>query len=142
MFFRATESAIAPGRTTMTELPKRIRKIAADADEIFEFLADEENLDRWWRSAGDGGEAVHFDTDPDNLTVHLRWGAPGTWRHMETSVEPEGEGSTITITFVPVPGCEGICLEREILRAGGCLRRLRDVLEGRSHLVDSDNYWM
>jgi len=61
---------------------------------------------------------------------------------METRVRPDGDGARVTVAFVPVPGCGGVCLEREILRAGGYLRRLKQALEGRVHLVDSHGYWL
>lgn len=122
--------------------PRRTEFVAAEPEEIYDFIGDPEHLDRWWSAPDDGEEEAHFDADPSGLAVHLRWGSPGMWRHMKTRIEREGAGSRVTIEFVPVPGCGGVCLEREILRAGGWLRRIKGSLEARSHMVDSDHYWL
>jgi hypothetical protein len=63
------------------------------------------------------------------------------WRNRVTGVAPEEDASRVTITFVPVPGCDGVCLDREILAASGRLSRLARALRDRSHLVDSEGYW-
>lgn len=129
---------------TNEKKPFRSRWIGAEPEEVFDLIGDRENLPQWWggESGSPSGEEIHFDSDPPGLSVHLRWGSEGQWRHMVTRVEAERNGSRVTIRFVPVPGCEGVCLEREILRAGGALRRIRRVLEGRHHLVDSHGYWL
>ena len=118
--------------------------MAAEPEEIYDFIGDPGHLDRWWSHPDEGEEdgEAHFDADPSSLSVHLRWGSPGRWRHMRTWIEGEETGSRVAIEFVPVPGCGGVCLEREILRAGGWLRRIKQALEARSHMVDSDNYWL
>lgn len=124
----------------------RSRKVAADPEEAFEFLADAAHLPLWWGRAEPAGEkgaaGPHVDSDAAAHTVHIRWGSPGLWRHMVTVVERENSGSRVTIAFVPVPGCDGVCLDREILRAPGQLQRLARILEARSHLVDSEGYWI
>jgi len=121
--------------------PKRSEKIAAEVEEILDFLADEANLPRWWR-APERAREIHLDADPASLRVDLRWGGPGMWRHMAVSVEREGDGSRVVATFLPVPGCAGVCLDREILKVSGALRRLRSLVEGRAHLTGSDGYWL
>ncbi|MBM3320147.1 MAG: hypothetical protein FJY73_05660 [Candidatus Eisenbacteria bacterium] len=136
----------SPDPRERNDTPRRSRKISADADETFEFLSDDRNLPSWWGSGAEreeeGAEGLHMDADPGARAVHLRWGSPGMWRHMVASVAPDGPGSRVTIQFVPVPGCDGVCLDREILRAGGSLRRLARLLDRRAHLVDTDHYWL
>jgi uncharacterized protein YndB with AHSA1/START domain len=133
-------------RRETPETPRRSRRIGTDPDETFEFLSDPENLPLWWgnQEAADspGAAGPHLDADPSARAIHLRWGSPGMWRHMVTTVENEGTGSRVTITFIPVPGCDGVCLDREILRARGQLQRLARILRARSHLVDSEGYWI
>jgi hypothetical protein len=121
------------------ETPSRSRRIRVAVDEAFEFLSDPKNLPLWF--GGRVGDELHLDAEPSARTVHLRWGAPGMWRHMVTGVAPEEDASRVTITFVPVPGCDGVCLDREILAASGRLSRLARALRDRSHLVDSEGYW-
>ncbi|MFH1680118.1 MAG: hypothetical protein ABIH26_05665 [Candidatus Eisenbacteria bacterium] len=134
----------AHGRFDGSETPHRSRKIRADADEVFDFLSEKRNLPLWWGPSanGEGDDELHMDVEAGSRTLHLRWGSPGMWRHMATTVVPEKDASRVTIRFVPVPGCDGVCLDREILRARGQLGRLARLLRGRAHLIDSEGYWL
>lgn len=123
------------------ETPRESRHVPVEPDEVYEFLADESHLLRWWSPPDDLEGEPHFDAEPSAHRIHLRWGSPGMWRHMIARIEREREGARVWIEFVPVPGCGGVCLEREILRAAGWLARLQKTLEVRSHLLDSDHLW-
>lgn len=127
--------------------PTRSIRVDADADEVFEFLSQESNLSRWWFRPGlklDDSPAGgwNFQSDPDILSVDLRWGKSGEWRHIRAAVESGSENTRVAMTVYPVPGCPTGCLERESIRSRRDLKRLKEELESRNHLIDSDNYWI
>lgn len=133
------------GRPALAGPTKSIR-VDAEADEVFEFLSQESNLARWWFRPGlklddsrEGG--WHFQTHPELLSIDLRWGRSGDWRHVRAIVEPREDGARVAMTVHPVPGCPTGCLEREAIRSRRDLSRLKSALESRSHLIDSDGYW-
>lgn len=122
-------------------------RVPIDRDEAYSIVADPENLKSWWFRPGrslaeTGSKKVHFDPDPDLHTVDLRWGEDGDWRHVRVAVDDAGTGSRVTISVLPVPGCPTGCLEIEAIRTARDLKRLKGVLRSRSHLLDSDDYWI
>ncbi len=127
--------------------PTKSIQVEADADEVFEFLSEESNLGRWWFRPGlklddtlSGG--WHFQSDPDILSIDVRWGKSGGWRHIRTAVESREDNTRVIMTVYPVPGCPSGCLERESIRSRRDLKRLKTELESRNHLIDSDGYWI
>ena len=66
----------------------------------FEFLSQETNLPRWWFRPGlklddarEGG--WHFQAHPELLSVDLRWGKSGEWRHVRAAIEEGRIGSRV-----------------------------------------------
>lgn len=121
--------------------------VPIDRDEAYSIVADAGNLTGWWFRPGrslseTGAKKVHFDTDPALHRLDLRWGDDGDWRHVRVGVQDEGTGSRVTITVLPVPGCPAGCVEREAIRTSRDLKRLKALLRSRSHLLDSDDYWI
>ncbi len=127
--------------------PTRSIRIGAEPDEIYEFLSEKKNLRRWWFRPAlplDDAESErwHFQRDPSSLSIDVRWGGSGRWRHVRVAVEPEEGGARVAIVAHPVPGCVAGCLERESIRSARDLRRLRRAVEDRADLIDSENYWI
>ncbi len=121
--------------------------IDADPEEIFEYLSQERHVGRWWFRPGlalddpqSGG--WHFDSNPEILSIDLRWGGRGRWRHVHAAVDRESPRTRVAITAHPVPGCRTGCLEKESIRSSRDLVRLKKEVESRSHLIDSDGYWI
>ncbi len=127
--------------------PIRSIWIACEPEETWEFLAEARNLERWWyrpesQLVDDTPQGCHFDADPQAMSVDLRWGGAGAWRHMRASVQVREGGSHVAATILPVPGCDYGCLEKESIRTGRDLLRLKRAIESRDHLLGSDTYWL
>ncbi|NNE10504.1 MAG: hypothetical protein HKN20_18230 [Gemmatimonadetes bacterium] len=140
------ESGAILNQNTPNEPPCSIR-VPIDRDEAYSIVADPENLAGWWFRPGrslsaPGSKRVHFDADPAQHSVDLRWGEDGDWRHVRVTVDDAERGSRVAISVLPVPGCPTGCLEIEGVRTKRDLKRLKGLLRSRSHLLDSDDYWI